>query len=233
MEDVTLNSALSENIDKCIRILRMKFKEHPYNFFTESDAHSYLYYSFFRYGTPALKGLYKPITPPKVKTVLIHREYPTFFRYRQKDLRQCYDLNVKIGDRGHYDMVVLNPAFIESHDIKQVISKNNTICQTIKFEGNPLLAAIEFKLLHKPLGEDLIGEIKKDFIKLSWAWDRKQAQKAYMLIFNRWGEEKQFRQTLDEFQTKYPAVKLIYQEAYYDDRVNKKCLGSYPNKSSH
>ena len=75
MEPITLNEKLSLDINKCIRTLVMKFRECPYNFFTESDAHSYLYLTFFRYGASALKGLY--ISLDTKRTVLIHREYPS------------------------------------------------------------------------------------------------------------------------------------------------------------
>ena len=212
MEEKSLNKLLADNIEKCIRILSEKFRKWPYNFFTESDSHSYLYLSFFRYGMPALKKLYH--SKDSRKTVLIHREYPTFFRYSQKELRLCR-LDEREGTCGHYDMVVLNPSFVENHGIQQVISKDNKIRQTIKFDDNHLLAAIEFKLLHKRLTGHMRDEIKKDFIKLNWALETKQARKAYMLIFNRWGEEKDFWEVLNNLKVKYNEIKLIYQESYY------------------
>ncbi|PIP18874.1 MAG: hypothetical protein COX41_05885 [Candidatus Omnitrophica bacterium CG23_combo_of_CG06-09_8_20_14_all_41_10] len=211
METVKLNDALPQDIDKCIRILSEKFRKWPYNFFTESDAHSYLYLSFFRYGSPALKSLYQ--SKDRRRSVLIHGEYPTFFRYSQKELRLC-KLNESVGTCGHYDMVVLNPDFINSHEIQQVISKDNKIRQTVNFNDNHLLAAIEFKLLHKPLTEKLRNEIKKDFIKLGWALETRQARDAYMLIFNRYGEERDYWKTLEGLQREHRDIKLIYQESY-------------------
>jgi len=216
---------LSVDIDRCIRILSEKFRKWPYNFFTESDAHSYLYYSFFRYGTASLKGMY-PTKTPRIKPVLIHREYPTFFRYEQKNLIR-YNLHEKIGTVGHYDMVVLNPEFVESHQIEQVISKDNKVRQTVEFEEGHLLAAIEFKLLHKPLNKNLKDEIKKDFIKLSWGLETQQAKEAYMLIFNRYGCEQEYIAELDELLLQYPNIKLIYQESYYEGRNHKTFIKSY------
>ena len=207
---------LSENINHCIRILSEKFRKWPYNFFTESDAHSYLYLSFFRYGSPALKKLY--YSNDQRKTVLIHREYPTFFRYAQKDLSRRYSLGESEGTCGHYDMVVLNPAFVENHKMQQVISKDNTIRKNIRFADNHLLAAIEFKLLHKPLGQHLKDEIKKDFIKLGWALETGQAKEAYMLIFNRYGKEEDYQRVLEDHRKERPNIKLIYQESYYSNR---------------
>ena len=229
MSDPALNTALSHNIDNCIGILSEKFRKWPYNFFTESDAHSYLYLSFFRYGIAPIKILYH--SKDRKKTVLIHREYPTFFRYSQKELRLC-KLNESEGTCGHYDMVVLNPEFIGGHGIQQVISKDNTIRQTITYGDNHLLAAIEFKLLHKPLGRHLIDEIKKDFVKLSWSLETKQARVAYMLIFNRWGEEKAFWETLEELKLKYPGVKLVYQESYYEAEKHRTFIKTYRNKTA-
>lgn len=228
METVKLNEALSQNVDKCIGILSEKFRKWPYNFFTESDAHSYLYLSFFRYGTPALKKLYQ--TTDHRKSVLIHREYPTFFRYSQKELRLC-KLDESKGTCGHYDMVVLNPDFINNHGIQQVISKDNKIRQKVNFSDNHLLAAVEFKLLHKPLTENLRDEIKKDFIKLGWALETKQARDAYMLIFNRYGEEKNYWQTLEELQMEHQNIKLIYQESYYRDKKHLTYINT--NRISH
>ena len=213
-----LNESLSKDIGRCIGILSEKFRKWPYNFFTESDAHSYLYYSFFRYGIPALKGLYQ--SKDRKKSVLIHREYPTFFRYSQKELRLC-KLNESEGTCGHYDMVVLNPDFVSGHEMQQVISKDNKLRQTVDFNDNHLLAAIEFKLLHKPLTENLRNEIKKDFIKLGWALETKQARDAYMLIFNRYGEEKKYWGTLEELQKEHRDIKLIYQESYCCENNHK------------
>ena len=115
-------------------------------------------------------------------------------------------------------MVVLNPGFIQEHEIQQVISKDNKIRQTITFADNHLLAAIEFKLLHKPLHKNMEQEIRKDFIKLGWALKTKQARSAYMLIFNRYGEETNYHRTLDVLADENPEIKLIYQESYYEGK---------------
>ena len=46
-----------EEIERCINSLGEKFIKWPYNFFTESDAHSFLYYYFLRSAHSSLKGL--------------------------------------------------------------------------------------------------------------------------------------------------------------------------------
>lgn len=206
----------------------MKFRKCPYNFFTESDAHSYLYSSFFRYGIRDIKIPY-PKKNQEIKTVLIHREYPTSFRYSLKgpvETMECYELNDCRGDRGHYDMVVLNPSFIENNKIDTVIFKDIRDRPDTVYT---LLAAIEFKLLHKPLtkSSSLKEEIKKDFIKLQWSLDKKQAKTAYMLIFNRYGKAEDYWKELEKFNTDYPCINLFYQEAYYDKKTGKKCQGHH------
>lgn len=226
----TVNEDLSKTIERCIQILSEKFRKWPYNFFTESDAHSYLYYSFFRYGNRTIKITY-PTKTTTERTVLVHREYPTFFRYSQKELIR-YSLEKRQGTTvGHYDMVVLNPDFMRSFDIEQVISKSNTIRQSIAFNDHHLLAAIEFKLLHKPLGQALKDEIKKDFVKLSWALETRQARDAYMLIFNRYGNEKSYWKELEGLEATYPGVRLIYQESFYIGKDHKTFIRSHLNRT--
>ena len=94
---------------------------------------------------------------------------------------------------------------------------------------NHLIAAIEFKLLHKHLTKGLENEIRKDFAKLSWSLKKGQAREAYMLIFNRWGEEKSFRETLKKLQAKYKHIKLVYQESYFKNKKHGSFIKPYWN----
>jgi hypothetical protein len=126
-----MNQSLEDNIEKCINALLEKFLKWPLNFFTESDAHSYLYYYFFRFGSKEIKKPYH--TNDSKRTVLIHREYPTSFRYRKETMQ----LDEKKGGRGHYDLVVLDPEFVKAHKLKQVIAKNyKTDCVNERLEGH-------------------------------------------------------------------------------------------------
>lgn len=204
MED----SKLIPDLEKCIQSLAYKFRKHPFNFFTESDAHSYLYYYIFRFGPKELK-LSCPTQNTSIRTVLIHREYPTLFRYNKKDLKQN-----DIGSRGHYDLAVLDPVFVENHPIHEIIAKDYDDCDRDPITP-PLLAAIEFKFLVRPLHGQMMREIECDFQKLSWALE-KQATNAYMLIFNRSqaiGADQ--KESLLAFQAKNPGVKLLYAESVY------------------
>jgi hypothetical protein len=196
---------LDSGIEKCIKSLCEKFLKWPYNFFTESDAHSFLYYYIFRSGYKLLKQRY-PTKDSSVKTVLAHREYPTSFRYRKSNM----DLDKK-GGRGHYDLVVLNPDFVANHSIEEVIAKDFKKC--CKDENDHLLAAIEFKLIVNPLRKSVESEIRKDFQKLTWSINSRQARSAYMVIFNRVRPEKAFANSLDEIALQNPHVKGLYLES--------------------
>ena len=101
-----INDAVWKAIDKTIN----KFREHPYYFFTESDIHSYFYYALYSSEHEALTKDGKPM-------YCIHREYPTNCRYNKKELldntiSEPCNLEGTSGSRGHYDMAVLDPDFI-------------------------------------------------------------------------------------------------------------------------
>lgn len=201
---------LDSEIEKCIKSLGEKFLKWPYNFFTESDAHSFLYYYIFRSGYKQLKQFY-PTNDSSFKTVLIHREYPTSFRYRKINMERD-----EKGGRGHYDLVVLNPDFINKHSIEEVIAKDFKKC--CKDEPDHLLAAIEFKLIVNPLSSRLESEIRKDFQKLTLAIETRQTRNAYMIIFNRARPEKTFINSLKEIDEQNPSVKGLYLESVVDPK---------------
>ena len=143
----------------------------------------------------------------------------------------------KKGSRGHYDLAVLNPEFIRTQDIDCIIAKD--YAQWQRCCGNsayPLLAAIEFKLIIKPLGKSIRREIKHDFQKLTWAAEQKHAKHAYMIIFNRcraelnmaYKAEKPYEDELVSFEKQYPRVKGVYLESVIKD-TKKKYAGRYLN----
>lgn len=193
---------LDDDIERCINSLGEKFLKWPYNFFTESDAHSFLYYYIFRSKYKPLKLFYST-KDSQDKTVLLHREYPTSFRFR-RDSMKIDDT----GGRGHYDLVILNPDFIANHSIDEVIAKEFKKCRT--GEKYHLLSAIEFKLVVNPLSKGMKSEIEKDFLKLSLAKDLGQAMSVYMVIFNRYREEIPYINELNELASQNPHVKGLY-----------------------
>ena len=106
-------------VKKGIKKIINKFRENPLYFFTESDLHSYFYSSIY-------SGKLEVVRNNK-RICLIHREYPTNFRYHKKKLIQDdyydpYPLADKKGDRGNYDMVVINPEFAKEYS--NILTKN-------------------------------------------------------------------------------------------------------------
>ncbi|MBU4175191.1 MAG: hypothetical protein KKA28_19735 [Planctomycetes bacterium] len=198
-------------LEACINSLGKKFLMYPYNFFTETDAHAFLFYYMFRYSTRAFKIPHS--CKKQGKTVLIHREYPTVSKFKRKP-KMVRDPG---GTRGHYDLAVLNPEFMEVHTIPQIMmAKFNDIDL-----GNPinLFAAIEFKFIKSSLTPGMRREIGNDIIKLSWAlepfnnlWPR-QSINAYALVFNRSQPDESFQNELRMLAGKHPQVRVLYIES--------------------
>lgn len=191
-------------IESHIRTLVNRFKGRACNFFTESDIHSYLYLVFYR--DKRFSKQY-PTADPSVRTILIHREYPTFFRFKRElpVQKAC-----RPAKRGHHDLVVLNPLFLTAYPLTVATNQDiSAIPQTP--QERPLLAAFEFKMPRSRIGSSALNEIEIDFQKLqrSLEW----SQSLYMLIFSRhermaaerWPE-------LERMATENPDVKALYME---------------------
>jgi hypothetical protein len=199
-----MNDDLLLAIESHIRTLVNRFKGRASNFFTESDIHSYLYLVFYR---DKLFSKQYPTADRSVKTILIHREYPTFFRFKKR-------LPVKPArepaKRGHHDLVVLNPSFLAARPLSTVTNQDiSAIPQRPK--EKPLLAAFEFKMPRSRIGSGTLEEIEIDFQKLQLSL--KWSQSLYMLIFNRhermaakWWPE------LERMAEENPDVKALYME---------------------
>lgn len=205
-----------ERTERGINSLGEKFIKWPYNFFTESDAHSFLYYYFLRSAHSSLKDLY-PSCDDAYKSILVHREYPTIFRFKRDEMELSSE-----GDRGHYDLAVLNPRFIEDHSIKTVIAKDHR--EVAKGTGDHLLAAVEFKFICRTPGKRMRDEIAKDAKKLYWSINLEppQSKNAYLLVFNRHRHSSALVDDLVELSSLYPEVKMLYIESTIDHEENKK-----------
>ena len=216
-------------IEKCINSLAFKFIENPYNFFTEADLHSYLYYFMLRSGSLNLKVQYQigTNTNIKQKTVLLHREYPTFFRYTKKDLKNYtgnnpwdfannFLLNNK-GGRGHYDFVILNDKFISKYDFEFVRARNYEILKSKLNLAKPIspvpfTAAIEFKYLINN-SKNILEEVELDFKKLSLTKGLGHAETIYMLIFVLLDNDAKgkdiYKKVKDYYQSNHPYLKVL------------------------
>lgn len=207
-----------EKLERCINSLGEKFIKWPYNFFTESDAHSFLYYYIFRSADSTLKKLY-PTQDDQFKTVLVHREYPTIFKFSKKDMERLLH-----GERGHYDLVILNPGFVANHSIEEVIAKD--FKRAAVSERDHLLAAIEFKFIHRALDKGQREEIDKDVKKLEWSvtLEPPQSQNAYLLVFNRHRHEPALIADIENWARDYPRVKMLYIESVFARKKHKKVV---------
>lgn len=213
-----MNNDLSVAIESHIKTLVSRFKGRAYNFFTETDIHSYLYLVFYR---DKLFSKPYPTADPSVKTILIHREYPTFFRFRRNLPVQP---SAAPAVRGHYDLVVLNPAFVGAYPLHRVTNQDVKMMPQ-RLKDNPLLAAIEFKMPRSKLVSRTLKQIEIDFQKLQCSL--KWSQALYMLILNRhermpaegWAE-------LERMATENPDVRAVYME-YIGDGEARTYQGKY------
>lgn len=146
-----------------------KFREQPYYFFTESDIVSYLWMSLYSSQLVANTHDNRPV-------YLVHREYPTNFRYDKKKLLEMEEPYPLIkptpremalpniaepdaeelkapteprGTRGNYDLVILNPSFVQgAPSIEDIVNKS---VRHLEIRHDPaaeeLLFAIEFKYI--------------------------------------------------------------------------------------
>ena len=86
----------------------MRFRNHPYAFYTETDMHCYLYHRLYAGGL--MNGLYR--TYDGHDTILLHKEYPTEARYIRRDDGKLAESPVG-RRRGAYDISIWDPRFIE------------------------------------------------------------------------------------------------------------------------
>ena len=123
--------------ENAIHELVKEFLQAPYVFFTEADAVARFH--------QILEG--DPITNRRVQTSdgfevsLIHREYPTFFRFSGKNPTARLK---PPASRGHYDTVVLNPDFVMAHSAATVTNRNIKALRDTRII--PFQAVVEFKL---------------------------------------------------------------------------------------
>ncbi|MBN2001898.1 MAG: hypothetical protein JXA21_00970 [Anaerolineae bacterium] len=127
------------HLEIAIRTLANEFLQTPYTFFTEADAVSH--FQLLLENDPVINR--KVESQDKFVTDLVHREYPTFFRFSDKNP------TTRLGSpasRGHYDTVILNPEFVAAHPIEVVTNRNISAKRDRAIP--PFRAVIEFKLEH-------------------------------------------------------------------------------------
>lgn len=95
------------NFESAIKSLVLRFRNHPYAFYTETDMHCYLYHRLYSGGIE--NGLYR--TADGHDTILLHKEYPTVARYERDENGLLKES--KVGRRrGAFDVSIWDPRFI-------------------------------------------------------------------------------------------------------------------------
>lgn len=212
-----MKEKLKEAVQKAVKKTINKFREDPYYFFTESDIHSYFYHCLYSSRFQLLKK--------GRKLYLIHREYPTNFRYNKKSMLtegiSHLSLEGKDGSRGHYDIAVINPDFVSKDEssIDDIINKN--VKDAIRRMGKEeLLFAIEFKYVIKN-SANFIEEVARDNKKLVWSKEKDHAVYAINLAFCNQPETDYIKEIKELIQDADRSIAAVFIHSYYDDK-NKK-----------
>ncbi len=222
---INKNKKINDAVWRAINRTINKFREHPYYFFTESDIHSYFYHALY-------STKHEVSTIDKKRIYCIHREYPTNFRYRKKDLLnneilKPYDLNDTSGSRGHYDMAVLDPDFIKNvNSEKDIINKNVSLvikrAQNNKnfVNSKELLFAIEFKYVINN-SKNFVDEVIMDNKKLLFAKDFGGAYEAVNLVFCNVNTTKYTGRIITEVRNADKKILSIFIHSYYEEEKKR------------
>jgi hypothetical protein len=119
--EVELTVDWNDMKNRIIRRSGEMFHDCPYYFFTERDIHSLL--CDIANEELRLDGVTETKTSDGYLVNLVHHEYPTPFRCEMK----AYDFVKKDRPpykRGHYDLVILNPAFVRRNSLDVVCAKD-------------------------------------------------------------------------------------------------------------
>ena len=222
-----LNRRIDQAVRKAICKTINKFREQPYYFFTESDIHSYFYHSLYSSEFTVKKD--------HREFYLIHREYPTNFRYeKDKMLVASYrpkEAGIKEGARGHYDIAVLNPEYVYSASVEDIVNKDaRNIEKRVGAVKHELLFAIEFKYVIKST-LSFIDEVEKDARKLKWAREF-GVQESINLVFcniEDTGYVKAIREFIDADKS---SVNMVFVQSYYKKDIKITPKPTF-NKSYH
>lgn len=223
---------MESKVWKVINSTINKFREDPYYFFTESDIISYFYHRLY-------STYHEEMTKDKKIVYLIHREYPTNFRYNKKDLLddnfKPYPLASKKGRRGNYDLAILDPIFVQNADSIEDI-ENRKIGLLIKRTKNnkyfknskELLFAFEFKYIINN-SKTYIDSIKMDNKKLFFAKERGGAKEAVNLIFcnKNYHYLNDLKKTIKETEKEILAILI---QSYFDKEGKKETPKPLMNK---
>jgi hypothetical protein len=168
-------------LETAIHKLVQEFTQAPYRFFTEADAVAHFHQLL---ESPTLGQVR---TRDGYEVSLVHREYPTFFRFEDDNPVARLDDDSR-ASRGHYDTVILNPEFVAAHRAETVKNRD------IKNMGNesivPLEAVIEFKLDDKGWSKGRASGTKAELGKLDLTT---QSRLKYFVLLMRYNAPNMYR----------------------------------------
>ena len=222
-----LTSDLQTHTWNAIKKTLTKFRMHPLYFFTESDIHSYFYHCMY--------SSRFQVNRDGIPIYLIHREYPTNFRYSRDallldDFREPFPLSTRQGDRGNFDIAVINPTFARNaSSVEHVINKNVQLleqrvdCDALAV-SDELLFAIEFKYVTRNSGS-FVSEVMQDNKKLLFA-KKCQAIEVVNLVFCNFDDS--YAGHVENAVLNAPEeVHAFFAQSYYDtNRSKSQCLQS-------
>jgi len=164
-------------LETALHRLVESFWDQPYRFFTEADAVAGLQR---RVATrPELTQLYH--TADGFETGLLHREYPAFFRLDDEKPSRRLPAGAA---RGHYDVVVLNPAYVQNCQAEALTNRSRV--ERDKFPAPPLLAAVEFKLFPGGWNDTRVKDVQNELGKLRLSLEQPpDTETAYLCILQR------------------------------------------------
>jgi len=169
-------------VQTCISNLTETFLLTPYLFYTESDLHCYFYKLLSRQLEDS--GFRFCQTQDNKLSSLLHKEYPTKKRYRQK-------LEDPTGRRGHFDICIWNPDKVSERVFRNKSSEDIDKTQQTYF-------AFEFLLpegTEKSNLKHALTHTKWDMLKLS----ENEVKYGYILVFARdWNFREEFLRAVKE-----------------------------------
>lgn len=121
------HQSIIKAVDKSIEKLRSEFQSYSTLFFTENDLVCRFYSILWQELPTSNVYVYDK---DRHKHTLIHMEYPTPFRCDMSknkfEIKNDEERTEKGGkyQRGHYDMVILNPDFINNHSYEVIKAQN-------------------------------------------------------------------------------------------------------------
>ncbi len=167
---------MSNSIDTVLLAIVDEFLLKPYKYFTEADVVTDCHNRLLNvYNQPA-------ISSDNIEVDLVHREYPTFFRFDDKNPTERLEKETG-AKRGHYDVAVINPLFIQSHEITTIANRDIKTEVLRNKAISPLRAVIEFKLFDRSISKGRYKGILWEIDKLILS---EESEKYYFVYLQRY-----------------------------------------------